>query len=218
MIDVRLGPWERVLPSDMEVDAAIVDGPYSARVHQGNDQIPGTPTTALGYDYMAPEHIRAWTEHWSPRVRGWIVQLTSHDLYPVWRAELERAGRYVFAPIPVIDRGMSVRRQGDGPSSWTVWLCCARPRTREAARWGTLPGAYWREPGDPRSPRRGGKPLGVMREIVRDYSREGNLVLDTHAGLGTTLVAAALEGRRALGAERDHGCWDDLLARCASQC
>jgi len=209
MIDLRLGPWQYCLDDVDEVDAAIVDAPFSAKVHRGNTNIPGSRTTPLGYGAMDEARIRAWVQHWSPRVRGWVVQMTSHDLYPVWADHLADAGRYVFPPIPVIDRGMAVRRRGDGPSSWTVWLCCARPRTDTMARWGTLPGCYEREPGDPRSKRRGGKPLGVMRRIVRDYSREGALVLDTHAGHGTTLRAAALEGRGGVGAEICATTWSE---------
>lgn len=219
MIDIRLGPWQTALRHVEKVDCAIVDAGYSERVHRGNTNVPcrAKRTTALGYGAMDDEAIAAWVEHWSPRVLGWIVHLTSHDLYPVWRRELERAGRYCFAPVPVVDRGMAVRRQGDGPSSWTVWLLAARPRTREFIRspvCSTKPGEYRREPGDPRSKRRGGKPEGVMRAIVRDYSMPGDLVLDTHAGEGTTLVAAAMEGRRAVGAEQDPRVWDALLERC----
>jgi DNA modification methylase len=40
-----------------------------------------------------------------------------------------------------------------------------------------------------------------MRALVRDYSRSGQLVCDPCAGGGTTLLAAAIEGRSAVGAE-----------------
>jgi site-specific DNA-methyltransferase (adenine-specific) len=49
----------------------------------------------------------------------------------------------------------------------------------------------------------GGKPLWLMRELVKDYSRPGELVADCCAGGATTLIAASLEGRRAIGAELD---------------
>jgi site-specific DNA-methyltransferase (adenine-specific) len=49
----------------------------------------------------------------------------------------------------------------------------------------------------------GGKPLWLMRAIVRDYTRPGDLVCDPCAGGATTLLAAAMEGRRAVGAEMD---------------
>jgi len=42
-----------------------------------------------------------------------------------------------------------------------------------------------------------------MRALIRDYSRPGDLICDPCAGGGTTLLAAAIEGRRAVGAEMD---------------
>ena len=42
---------------------------------------------------------------------------------------MRAAGRYVFSPIPLVDEGMTVRLRGDGPSSWTCWLCVGRPRS-----------------------------------------------------------------------------------------
>jgi site-specific DNA-methyltransferase (adenine-specific) len=52
-----------------------------------------------------------------------------------------------------------------------------------------------------RKPVVGGKTLGLMRSIVRDYTRPGDLVCDPCAGGGTTLLAARMDGRRSIGAE-----------------
>ena len=49
----------------------------------------------------------------------------------------------------------------------------------------------------------GGKPLWLMRALVRDYSRPGDIVCDPCAGAGTTLLAAKLEGRRYVGGDID---------------
>jgi site-specific DNA-methyltransferase (adenine-specific) len=80
-----------------------------------------------------------------------------------------------------------------------VQLIVARPRTKEFARWGTLPGFY--DVARERQLVTGGKPLELMRQIVRDYSRQGDLVADPFAGGGTTLAAAHLEGRAVIGSE-----------------
>jgi site-specific DNA-methyltransferase (adenine-specific) len=42
-----------------------------------------------------------------------------------------------------------------------------------------------------------------MRAIVSDYSKRGDLICDPCAGGATTLLAAAMEGRRAVGSEMD---------------
>jgi DNA methylase len=53
----------------------------------------------------------------------------------------------------------------------------------------------------------GGRDCGwvsQMRPFVRAYSRPGDVVFDPFCGFGTTLLAAALEGREGLGMEIDH--------------
>lgn len=47
------------------------------------------------------------------------------------------------------------------------------------------------------------KPLELMRWLVRLVTPPGGLVLDPFAGSGTTLIAAKLEGLRAVGIERE---------------
>lgn len=47
------------------------------------------------------------------------------------------------------------------------------------------------------------KPLDLLRYLVRTYTREGEVILDNCMGSGTTCVAAAMEGRRFIGIEKD---------------
>lgn len=91
--------------------------------------------------------------------------------------------------------------------------CGGRPRSREWARWGTLDGAY--VGGQERKQVVGGKPLWLMRAIVGDYSRDGDLVVDPCMGAGTTLVAAVELGRRAIGCEPDAGRFEMAAKRLA---
>ena len=176
----------------------------TAEVVGGSDVGNTITTKDLGYASIDTADVRELVQHWSPRTRGWMCLFTSHDLVPVYTSALEEVGRYVFAPLSCVQTGMNVRLAGDGPSNWTTWLVVARPRTLRA--WGALPGAYVGTPNDPglgyeRVP--GGKPLWLMRAVVRDYSRAGDVVCDPYGGGATTLLAARHEGRSAIGAEMD---------------
>lgn len=218
-LDLRLGRWEDALANVEMVDCVITDPPYGARTHAGQRHGRQADKCAdgswvsvrgIGYDGWSEADVAPFVASWSPRCKGWLCAFTSHDLIPAYFDALEAAGRYVFAPIACVQIGMNVRLAGDGPSNWTTWLVVSRPRSMRA--WGTLPGAYVGNPFDPgentaTASRRvgvvGSKPAWLMRAIVRDYSRPGDLVCDPCAGGATTLLAAAIEGRRAIGSEMD---------------
>lgn len=210
--------WEDVIERLPRVDAVITDPPFGERTHEGQrhgrhpypDAKSGCTLAGrkLGYESWSDDQVRQLIEETVPRIAGWFCALTSHDLVPVYSSWLQAHKRYVYAPISCVQFNRNVRLAGDGPSNWTDHLVASRPRT--LAKWGALPGAYVGRPFDggenmlDRSKRvTGGKPVWLMRDLVRDYSRPGDLILDPCAGGATTLVAARLEGRRAIGIEMD---------------
>lgn len=221
-MDLRLGRWEDVL-ADVRPDALIFDAPFSAATHAAdttrNDASDPAGLTP-GYESFGSEQIRAFCESWAPRCPGWWCSITDSELFPLWRDEMARVGRYAFrAPVVVLIPGMSVRIQGDGPSSWALYMAVSRARTVEAARWGTLPGGYTggtecngRGGGSSRGGGRG-KPRWITDALVRDYTRPGDLVADPFAGWGGTLASALSYGRRAVGAEMDPSAYQEALRR-----
>jgi site-specific DNA-methyltransferase (adenine-specific) len=186
-------------------DALIVDAPYSALTHAGQPDpgADGTHRRPLEYVSWSPDDVAAFVSAWHPLANGWIVSITDSELAPSWRARLNESYRQTFQPLPLVERGMTVRKTGDGPSSWATWAVVARPRGAPWSKWGTLDGAYV-GPSE-RKDVVGGKPEWLMRRIVGDYSRPGDLVCDPCMGAGTTLVAAVELGRRAIGCEPDAG-------------
>jgi site-specific DNA-methyltransferase (adenine-specific) len=229
-IDLRLGRWQDVL-ADVECDALICDPPYGKRTHEGQRHgrkdsrycdtadHPNLAARGLGYSAWGEDEVNEFVGFWAPRTRGWFCAFTSHDLVRYYMSALELSGRYVYAPIACVQNAMNVRLAGDGPSNWTTWLVVARPKWKQ--KWGALPGAYVGPSNDAglnsldRSKRvvAGGKPVWLMREIVRDYSRPGDLIVDPCAGGGTTLRAARVERRRCIGAEVDPETYAGALTR-----
>lgn len=224
--ELRLGDWREVL-TDVEADVMCVDAPYSEKTHTGHDggipddgvrekrpwkrtsrpgvvEIPIARQT-ITYPAWTEDDVNAFVDHWGPRVRGWFCTITDHVLAPIWAGAMampENGDRYVFAPIPIVETGSRVRLTGDGPSSWTCYLVVGRPKREPFSRWGTLPGAYI---GAGRGDREiiGGKDSAIMRAVVRDYSKPGDLIVDPCSGAATTGIAALMEGRRFIGSERD---------------
>lgn len=199
-----LGDCMDVLPTLPRVDAVITDPPYSERCHSGHDSgagkaRDGSERESLGYAALSLADVDRLAEAYASACHGWIVWMTDSDLALAVRSALERQGRYAFAPLPFYHPGRSVRLTGDGPSSWTDWIVVAR--TKAQSKWGTLPGGYVAGPGWNDKARMGGKPTLLMDALVADYSRPGQVVLDTHMGAGTTGVSCVKAGRKFIGCE-----------------
>lgn len=211
-ISVYLGDCRDVLPGLGVVDHIITDPPFSEQTHSGHNGISSRPKrTALNYGSISEDEAKALSALFAASCSGWIVWFTDHTLAPVIRASMKATGRAVFAPLPFIQPGRSVRLSGDGPSSWTDWMVCAR--TSALRKWGTLPGGYVAGEGWKDKEHMGGKPLKLMMAVVSDYSRAGELVCDPCLGGGTTLVACAKLGRRGIGIERDPETFDKACRR-----
>ena len=205
--ELREGRWQDVL-ADITADALVTDPPYSERTHAGALDAT-TLERGVSYCHWTEEDVRAFVASWSGRVGGWVVAHTDDVLHPVYRAAYEAHGRYAFPMLPVLQQ--QPRVCGDGPASAGHLLAVSRPRERRFLSWGSLPG--WYVASRDGSLVRGGKPLDLMRAIIRDYTRPGDLVVDPCAGGGTTLLAAVMEGRRAIGAEMDCSTFDKAVAR-----
>jgi hypothetical protein len=209
--ELWLGDCREILPSLPKVDAVITDPPYSERAHAGHDTgsqsgRDDAERKDLGYKAMTPEDAEFFAGEYARICTGWVIWMTDHTLAPTIGKALEKRGRYVFAPLPFYQPGRSVRLSGDGPSSWTDWIVCAR--TKAQMKWGTLPGGYVAGPGWNDKARMGGKPTKLMEALVADYSKRGDAVLDTHMGAGTTGVACVTLGRRFIGCEIDPEAFD----------
>lgn len=212
-----LGDAREIVPTLGPVDHIITDPPYSERTHKGHDDVAagvrrdGAERLALGYEALSRDGAERLAELLASVTGGWLVWMTDHTLAPHIAASLESQGRYVFAPLPYFHPGRSVRLAGDGPSSWTDWIIASR--TASQHRWGTLRGGYVAGPGWDDKERMGGKPTRLMRLLVTDYSRPGELVCDPFMGAGTTGVAAMLENRRFVGVEIDPAAFDIACRR-----
>lgn len=213
-----LGDCREIVPSFSEkVQAVITDPPYSQRLHgrhdgiAGEKQRDGSDRQAIGYEGLSLQDVAELAVLFDSACSGWVLWMTDAELAVPIRDRLEGLGRTSFPPLPFFHPGRSVRLSGDGPSSWTDWIVVAR--TKAQNKWGTLPGGYVAGPGWNDKERMGGKPTLLMDALVRDYSRPGDIVLDTHMGSGTTGVSCVNAGRKFIGCEIDPGAFDTACTR-----
>ena len=166
-----------------------------------------------------PPYARALIEpcalEFARLVRRWCLVFSDAESTHRWRESLEAAGtRYVRTGAWVKPDAMP-QFSGDRPSvgfePCTIVHAFGPMRWNgggHAALWtyNTVKGGQGDRPDHPCP-----KPLPLMRELVTLFTDPGDLILDPFAGSGTTLLAAQIEGRRAIGIELEEK-WCEVAA------
>jgi site-specific DNA-methyltransferase (adenine-specific) len=208
--ELRLGDFREVLQG-VRCDHIISDPPYLGAGRGGAGEwafeAKFQDGRIMGYPPCTRELLEDYVRFASKATRIWCVtfndfpgtSLLALDLLP-------KTGAVVAEPIGWVKPPSLVPTRGNNwlPEKGTEFITAAR-WARDTAKGRVIPGAYVsrRNSGPPRQliggP--GGKPLELMRSIVRDFTSPGETICDLFAGWGTTLLAAVMEGRRAIGAE-----------------
>src|SRR3990167_5866488 len=210
-IDLRQGRYQDVL-QDVTCDAVICDPPYSARTHEGRRTGSDIRQANIQYQHIEESDAAEFAAFWNERCMWWAVIFCDH-VARRWHADAwEAVGWYVFGPVRWIKPNAPPRMSGDGPTVASEDILIARRSVRlPQERTGSRRGYYEHSTSSSGSGNEKGvgqsfpgqKPLALMSAIIRDYSRPGDLICDPCAGGGTTLIAAASQGRKAIGAEMD---------------
>lgn len=205
-IDLRWGRWQEALADVDRCDAVITDPPFSARTINGyrsGSKAGERAGRQIAYDAFprgGADELAEWVRSRHP---WFFVAFCDHHLFRMLERSFDRVGWYSFAPVQWVKKNPSPRQRGDGPTSGCEPIFVARPRRRSPkGRSGSRPGYYVHGAVKKRDRiMTGQKPVELVRRIVEDYTLPGDLVVDPYAGSGTTLAAAALCGRNAIGAE-----------------
>ena len=207
--------YRTVLPELPKVAAIITDPPFSqythanARANRSNDVIDLNPITFASVDYSAIESLLTTL---GPLCARWFVATMD------WRhiAKLEQAppSPWAFVRFGVwLKTNPMPQITGDRPANgWDGIVYLHNSDTRKRWNGGGAHGNYVSSivtSGDHPT----GKPLEMLLSFVERFTDPGDLILDPYAGSGTTLVAAKLLGRRAIGVELEERYCDITVQR-----
>lgn len=205
-IELRCGRWQDVL-APVECDAVITDVPYSSRTVSGQRSETSAAryeiAPTIGYAPWVRADAAAFVEYWAARIKRWLVVCCDHLIATWLEEDCIAAKLYTFAPLPWCKTDAAPRFLCDGPSPSSETIFVARPKRKLKRVEKRYRRGYYVTAQERDGIVTGAKPLDLMRALVRDYSEPGDLIVDPCAGGATTLLAAAIEGRRALGAEMD---------------
>ena len=192
---------------DRSVDHAILDAPYSEHTH--NNIVGWKGRESLVFGHLTPEVRKAACEQIARVIRRWALVFSDEEGAGAWRDDLIAAGlEYIRTGWWVRTNG-TPQRTGDRPAVPGEVIVIAHQTNRrrkpmrkrwngggKAARW-TGPRARTAEL------HRTTKPLWLMEALICDFTDPGETIVDLFAGSGSTLVAAAARGRKAIGWEID---------------
>jgi DNA modification methylase len=206
-VTLYLGDSREILPRlDIVADVLVTDPPYgmdylSGRGNQGFEKIVGDDNQDVARAVLAlslrlvrrGRHLYVFGDNIfdglnvaSPIQLAWDKGLfTMGNLEIPWGKSFES----VWFGVHELSKANRAKGYGKG---------AARLRRGSVLRYQRLQsGAVTRHPTE--------KPVPLLRDLIESSSLSGEIVLDPFAGVGSTLVAATLEGRRSVGIEVDEG-------------
>lgn len=232
---VILGDCREVLSTlpDKSVAHVITDPPYSealysrTRTNKGHGKRPnGLPVSRGCLDgsassiALASKRIGAidgmLTEvaaHFLRAAQRWVIAFHDCEIGDRWRGEFGesyvRTGAWVKTnPMPQI---ISDRPAAGFEPCTIAYASDGRMRWNGGGR-----AAVWHHPnsqGPTRPNHPCPKPLGLMLDLVNDFTDAGEIVLDPFCGSATTGSAALARGRRFIGIELDREFHAEAVAR-----
>lgn len=219
--EIITGDCLGVLQELGDVDHVIMDPAYSERVHRSvrtaaRREMPDAQesicrtrrTVDLGFEHLTPELRRAVASWCGAHVLGWTLAFADVEGVSGWVDDLQAAGLTYKRTGAWIRRGGAPQFSGTHPASGFEAIVMAHAPGRSRWNGGGHMAIYDYPIVCNRKGQQGSryhptqKPLELMRELVRLFTEPGDLVVDPFAGVGTTVLACALEGRRCLGIEK----------------
>lgn len=194
--------WLRARES-CSVDAIITDPPYGlGYIYAGRRE-----------DYKTAAHYGPWIQEVFKECKrivtydGWIVMRLAHVYlrnFYTWfdLGKFEGVELGTLAKDPVPDKGFVVRHCTD---PLLIWYNRSR---RRPGRGPGVPNVYYADLSESiRNKPQGAHPYpfpeDAAAQLIANFSRPGDLVLDPFVGSGMILLAAARAGRRYLGLDRE---------------
>lgn len=193
-------------------DHGITDPPYEASMHTADRMVKagvdGWGTKAEAHKFGAmDEHTRSEiTRLMIEKLNGWLMIFCQSEGIHYWKEAIEKhGGKYRFTGAWV-KPSSKPNLSGDSPglgfetvvSGWCSGGKSSWNGGGRAAVWTHNPAKRTADNNHTSI-----KPHSLMCELVGLFTNEGQIVLDTFMGSGSTGVAAVAMGRKFIGIERD---------------
>jgi site-specific DNA-methyltransferase (adenine-specific) len=203
-----LGDCREVIASLDSVDHVISDPPYEDELHGAIGKIRRNDgremITDLGFDGI--NSIRTdISQICVEKSSGWIILFTLAEGVRAWRDDIQAAGAKYDTCLAWIKPDAAPRFNGQGAArgfecAVTAWCGTGYRSWNGGGKRGVYTHLVNGPERDGRHPTE--KPRRLMAEIVADFTKPDQTILDPFMGSGTTGVAAVQLGRNFIGVEQ----------------
>lgn len=202
-ISIYHGDCREVLPTlaPSSIDLTLTDPPYSDITHEGARTGKGE-TSLVDFASISEEDLRNVFSLSGVVSKAWLVATME------WRhiALLERTPpngwKFIRFGVWIKPNG-APQFTGDRPATGWEGVGIFHRDVPGKMKWngGGYPAVWTFNKVNSQHPT--GKPPALIKTLLRQFSNDGDLILDPFMGCGTTLRAAKDLGRRAIGIELD---------------
>lgn len=214
-----LGDCLEVMPGLGRLGHVICDPPYEDELHNAIGRIRRTDGVAMpdSFGFSGINAIRSDVARLAIEVSsGWVILFTLAEGVMAWRDEIQRHGGKYDTCIAWIKPDSTPRMNGQGPArgfecAVTAWAGTGHRRWNAGGKRGVYTHTVNPPDRDGRHPTE--KPWRLMAELLRDFTRADETILDPFMGSGTTLVACQRMGRMGTGIELDPEYFDIACKR-----
>lgn len=214
-----LGDCLKVMQALEPVDHIIGDPPYEDELHAAVGRIQRNDGREMIAD-LGFEGVNAVRDEIAQRCvevsQGWCLLFTLAEGVRSWRDALQAAGAKYDTCCAWVKPDSAPRFNGQGPARGfecfvTAWCAPGYRSWNAGGKRGLYTHLVNNQERQGEHPTE--KPRRLMAEIVADFTRPGQTILDPFMGSGTTGVAAVQLGRNFIGIEQNERYFDIACKR-----
>ena len=209
-----LGDCLEVMNGLETVDHILSDPPYEDELHSAIGRIRRNDGVAMVSD-LGFEGINATRSEVAQKCvqlsSGWLILFTLAEGVRAWRDDIQAAGGKYDTCLAWVKPDSTPRMNGQGAArgfecAVTAWCGTGHRSWNGGGKRGVYTHLVNNQERTGKHPTE--KPRRLMSELIADFTKPGQTVLDPYMGSGTTGVSAVMAGRSFIGIERDPAHFD----------
>jgi site-specific DNA-methyltransferase (adenine-specific) len=190
------GDCREILPQLGPVDHVITDPPYSERTHKGARSQNDLNNSMITFAHIEFDDLRSLLD--SIKVSRWVIMTC--DLLHAAQLMLSPPDSLDFIRLGVwVKPNPTPQFTGDRPGQGFEQVAILHKPGKKRWNGGGFPAVWTCNKIFGRHPTE--KPMELYTRFIEQFTDEGETILDPFMGSGTTLEAAKLMGRKAIGIE-----------------